>query len=118
MTSKFWKPFVWSLVLTLPTLFVALSSATGYSGTLMPLAILFPYVVFLRFAVDLDNANALLFLLAALIQFPAYGFFLGRANEAGVFQRRLLHILIVHVLVAAVAVLIVVVASWGFQGSL
>lgn len=59
---------------------------------------LFPYTMLSALAFDVISAP---FMVLAVLQFPLYGFILGRAAECGRFARALAIILAAHALVAA-----------------
>jgi len=98
------KPFVVSLIATPLFLLAAVASAGAGHGSYLLAKILFPFTMLstLVFSSIIVPAIAL-----AVLQFPFYGFILGRANVKGSLGTRAAVLLLIHVLgVAACFILI------------
>ena len=76
-SSKFWIPFVLSLIVTPLFLFLGIASAGAGHGNYLLAKILFPFTMLSTRAFGSIVAP---FIVLAIIQFPLYGFILGVAN--------------------------------------
>lgn len=94
-TSAISKPLVVSLIATPFFLLAAVASAGAGHGSYSLAKILFPFTMLstLVFGSIIAPAIAL-----AVLQFPFYGFILGRANVKGSFGTWLAPLLLIHIL--------------------
>jgi hypothetical protein len=97
-TSRFVVPFLVSLFVTPPFLWVAIASAGGGHSHYLGAKILFPFA--LLSARIFGSVFAPLILLA-LVQFPLYGLMLGNANLKRQFLPCIASLLAIHTLAVA-----------------
>jgi hypothetical protein len=98
------KPLVASLVATPLFLLAAIASAGAGHGSYLLAKILFPFTMLstLVFGSIVVPAIAL-----AVLQFPFYGFILGRANVKGGLQTRAAVLLFAHILAVAACFILI-----------
>jgi hypothetical protein len=98
------KPLLVSLVATPLFLLAAVASAGAGHGSYLLAKILFPFTMLstLAFGSIIASAMAL-----AVLQFPFYGFILGKANVKGSLGARTAVLLLIHMLVVAACFLLI-----------
>jgi hypothetical protein len=92
------KPLVVSLVATPLFLLAAVASAGAGHGDYLLAKILFPFTMLSTLVFGSIIVPAILL---AVLQFPFYGFILGRANVKGSLGARAAVLLLIHMLVVA-----------------
>jgi hypothetical protein len=97
-SRQFWLPLVASLVLTPICLLLGIASGGVGHGDYVLARILFPYTMLSALLFDVISAP---FILLAVLQFPLYGFALGKAAERKRFLLVFLILLAAHALAAA-----------------
>ena len=103
-TSAISKPFVVSLVATPFFLFAAVASAGAGHGSYFLAKVLFPFTMLSTLVFGSVTAPAIAL---AVLQFPFYGFILGRANVKGRVRTPAAVLLLLHSL-AVVACFILI----------
>ena len=96
-SSKFIIPFLVSVLLTPVFLLAALASSGAGHGDYVWARILFPFTLLSAFLFDSITAP---FIALGIVQFPFYGFLLGKANVRGQFLKYSILIALVHALAA------------------
>src|SRR5215213_1263764 len=94
-TSKFWKPFIISLIMTPIALLLGIYSGGAGHGNYFLAKILFPYTMLSTF---LFNSIIVPFILLAIVQFPLYGLVLAFGNERGKLFNLVVLLSILHIL--------------------
>ena len=89
------KPLVVSLIATPLFLLAAVASAGAGHGSYLLAKILFPFTMLSTLAFGSIIAPAIAL---AVLQFPFYGFILGKANAKGSFRKRAAMLLVIHML--------------------
>jgi hypothetical protein len=108
-TRRFWQPVIVSLIATPVALLLGFMSAGMGHGDYFVATLLFPYTML---STGVFEEIILPFVLLALVQFPAYGFIIGRANERRQAGRVGLYVLAAH---AAATVAALAFAGPGFS---
>lgn len=98
------KPLVISLVATPFFLLAAAASAGAGHGTYLLAKILFPFTMLSTLIFGSINAPAIAL---AVLQFPFYGFVLGKANVKGTLRTRAAVLLLIHMLAVAVCFILI-----------
>lgn len=107
-SRKFWTPLIASFIVTPIALLLGVGSAGAGHGDYKLAMILFPYTMLSTTIFDSITPP---FILLAIIQFPLYGFILGRANEKGRFVPIFILLCVVHCLAVAAMFLVVSTSS-------
>jgi hypothetical protein len=98
------KPLVVSVVATPLLLLAAIASAGAGHGSYLLAKILFPFTMLSTLVFGSIIAPAIGF---AVLQFPFYGFILGRANVKGSLRTRAAVLLLIHVLAVTACFMLV-----------
>ena len=96
--SKFWVPFGISLALTPVALLLGAGSAGAGHGDYLWAKLLFPMTMVSAILFKVITPP---FILLAIVQYPAYGLILGRANSRGRLNHVLAALTATHVLFVA-----------------
>jgi len=91
--TRFWLPFGFCLVLTLPVMLVGAAAAGSGAGNYLPAMILYPFAMLAVGAFDLHYVYLMVL---AVLQFPIYGTVLGWGNQKRCFGLALLAVLFAH----------------------
>lgn len=111
MSDSFhWKPFLWCLLLmvvalliTVPLMFIGFGGTIPYSvHVFFPFAVLEQFLGFVTGSLIL--MNPVITLLVALLQYPTYGYFLGKASGTKELRKRIWIILALHLAGAVLAI--------------
>lgn len=98
------KPLVVFVIATPLFLFAAVASAGAGHGSYLLAKLLFPFTMFSTLMFGSIIAPAIVL---AVLQFPFYGFILGRASVKGSFRTRAAVLLVIHVLAVAVCFILI-----------
>ena len=94
------KQYKWTITLTLlaiPLLCIAVFFMAGGHGTYKPAILLFPFGLL---GVLLSDTITLPFIIAAIIQYPVYGFIIDKAKASNKIQFIIPALLIIHIVLA------------------
>lgn len=100
---RFWIPFGCSLFLTLALGLVGAASIGSGADNYFAVMVLFPFAMLLTSALQLSHWYMIAI---ALLQFPLYGAYLGRANVKGFFGFGVLVLAIAHGLAVMLVMLL------------
>lgn len=106
-SKEFWIPFLASLVVNIFVIFIFLAESSMRHTAKAPTPVIL--LVLLPLPIALAPTIGPLALLLGLFQFPIYGALLGKALEQNKFAKRSLQIVILHLTLAAIAVILNVV---------
>ncbi len=100
---RFWIPFGCSLFFTLALGVVGAASIGSGANNYFAVMVLFPFAMLLTSALELSHWYMIGI---ALLQFPLYGAYLGRANFKGFLGFGCLVVMIVHALAVMLVLLV------------